>query len=383
MSEIPLNKLIVDPDTRVFGLVLAALGIRYLPADSATYGGVLITPDGKVCLVIPANYFDLNIKEQLFVLAHEAAHLFANHLGRAGRKVNQELYNYATDAIINSILIKEYPSTLIPPTGIITLDLLIKEGWLTDDFTLYNSTAERIYNQLVSHPKLKALWKFLKSLTSIDKHEDLENLDPMLQRLLEGIIRDASASGNSTSNLFRRLENIFLKPFPFEAILRKELERTKYNFNRPSRRVRIPDSFIPRREVPKFKVFAAIDVSGSCYDYTESFLGYLKGLPEFEEVVFFDTEIKQVWKRGKPFPVTVSGYGGTDLNCVMEHWIALAKKIPQNINTNFLILTDGEIPEINTVPAVGNFLVFTTNREVQPRNGQWRNIRITPDKKKA
>jgi predicted metal-dependent peptidase len=203
-------------------------------------------------------------------------------------------------------------------------------------------------------------------------------MDPVLKRVLDEIVKDAKSSpGSVAGNTIRRLGDIYSKYFPFESVLRKILEREKYDFSRPNRRVMIEGSFVPRRKIPKFKVYAAIDVSGSCFNYSEQFLAYIKSLPEFEEVDFFDTGIRHTMKKGDSMPSGLNGYGGTDANPVMCKWEKLESRNITTNQLNFILLTDGEIPRLQFSPKKSNVIVFTTNEEVHARSGKrWMNIHI-------
>ncbi|HRQ45176.1 MAG TPA: hypothetical protein PLB12_12585, partial [Candidatus Goldiibacteriota bacterium] len=117
-------------------------------------------------------------------------------------------------------------------------------------------------------------------------------------------------------------------------------------------------------------VYAAVDVSASTKDLTEDFIGYIMALPQFEEVVFFDTEIQYVLKKGQSMPSVMNGYGGTDINCVIKRW----QKIEDNNKSkklNFVALTDGYVEEIEEMTKE-QILVLTTGIDIEGA----RNIRI-------
>jgi predicted metal-dependent peptidase len=376
MTNIPIKNLVADPDCRPFGQVLCAVTVHEVSLKDA-YAAVSMNSSKQLSLLLSKeSWGTLSGKEQLFVLAHEASHILCNHLGRMSQNVNRTVYNYASDAVINSILAEFYPNHFSVPEGVITLDLLLTRGWIKDG-SVDTATVDKVYREMMNHPDMQKLLEFLKNCKSLDIHSDLSNMDPMLRRMLEDIVREGKGYGNNSSNTLKRLGEIYSKYFPFETILRKLLERERYDFARPSRRVKVKGSFIPRRKVPKFKVYAAIDISGSCFNYSEQFLGYIQSLPEFEEVVYFDTQIKHIVKKGEAKPATLQGYGGTDVEPVMDRWRTIEQKNAASTQLNFLLLTDGLFARIKEAPRSGNVIVFTTSEEVEsPTGRKWLNVHI-------
>ncbi len=62
--------------------------------------------NGKEILWSPKYFESLNDSEKMFVLAHEYMHIAYDHILRSKER-DKELWNYATDGVINQILIKE------------------------------------------------------------------------------------------------------------------------------------------------------------------------------------------------------------------------------------------------------------------------------------
>ena len=222
-----------------------------------------------------------------------------------------------------------------------------------------------------------------KRFDSHDRNITNENMDQELADAINDMVRAAKqdAYGKETGSFVRALEQACKKHFPFDRILDKIIYKTKMDFSRPHRRINIPPFFFPRRHEEAMKVYAAVDVSGSCIDYTEDFLGYIMDLPEFEAVYFFDDGIKSIVKKGEEVPKKMQGYGGTDLNPVMEEFKKIEAKA-KGYKINFVVLTDGLIPSLTTGPTTSNVVVLTTEREVH-YNGHargFRNIKIKIDK---
>ena len=84
---------------------------------------------------------NLTEKEQIFVFAHEVCHIAFNHINR-GKGKDQEVWNYATDAIINAFLKKD---------GLELVDGVVDIPWALE----YD--AEEMYKKLMKqkHPQQK------------------------------------------------------------------------------------------------------------------------------------------------------------------------------------------------------------------------------------
>ena len=59
--------------------------------------------DGEVIVYNEDFMNTLQVNEQIFVLSHEVMHIAFNHIKRGNNK-NHELWNIATDAVINAFL---------------------------------------------------------------------------------------------------------------------------------------------------------------------------------------------------------------------------------------------------------------------------------------
>ena len=83
-----------------FGSVIA--NVSYIEKEEI---GTAAT-DGKTILYNEKFLKDLSIDEQTFVLAHEVCHIAFNHILRSEGK-NANIWNIATDAVINQFLKKD------------------------------------------------------------------------------------------------------------------------------------------------------------------------------------------------------------------------------------------------------------------------------------
>lgn len=383
-SLLPIDYLLINYRTRFFGALLVLL--EKYETDTIDTAGVTVR-DGRGCLAYNPDFMQgLSFQDRCQVLMHEASHLILSSMSRGiGR--NKEFWNIATDIVINELIKQNYG--LDCGKDAFSFAAMHRMKIITDKnmVSLHEQSADDIYNILLNSVKsIKIKRGYMKDdpkkqLVKIAEVEtkaggkfsfrfygepfDDDNIDGRLKGKIEELVKQAAdlSYGSEAGNMVRGLRKVFGVYFPFDMILRKVFEKRDFDFSRRNRRFKEAETFFPRRKNPAYKVYAAIDVSGSCFDYTEQFLGYITALPEFEEVVFFDTKITQKLKKGQPIPKTARGFGGTDLNPVFQHWIGIEKK-SQHVKLNFVVLTDGEVPDITrmtkTVP-----IVFTTHAEVK------------------
>ena len=434
-NVLPFEHFALNSDLRFFMELFLMLRIEeYIPKskDDHFYAAMVMNKKTKN-IHMQVNVTQLlqhTISEQMYILAHEAAHLLLSHLIRVEKYDNPEALNIAEDAVINSLLNKYYKGALNQPTDDsgkkigITIESLMEEKILPANFLENRSvdevTSDEIYEILKknsnnsnngnngnnsnnnskdsSNSSCSKSGKIsLEDLDNmrLDNHDGQPHPDDVngdIKETIDNMIKAAKSNeyGSIAGNFVRELMEIVRKDFPFNQVLEVMLYKEKYDFSRPSRRIRLRDTtgrlrqtFIPRKRNQKFRVYAGIDVSGSCDDYIESFLGYIMGLPEFEEVVYCDTQIQNIVKKGDPIPNKVSGLGGTDLNPIMKRWEEFEKNKRGSEKLNFILLTDGEIPELEYGPRRSNVIVFTTHNTVNFKGASrpYLNILIDPEQR--
>ncbi len=389
-SILPIDYLLINYRTRLFGALLVLL--EKYPTDTIDTAGVTVRDSRGTLAYNPDFMAGLDFQGRCFMLMHEASHLLLSSISR-GLNKQKEFWNLATDIIINEMLESNFgikgPKDIFNFASLERMKLA-KPG----SVMLKEKAAEDIYGLLVNGVKKIKVKRYLKeekgvkSVVKIAEVEtkgggkfafrfygepfDDENIDPRLKGRIEELVRQGidNSYGFEAGSMLRQLKRVFGVYFPFEMVLKKIFERRDFDFSRGNRRFHADKTFFPRRKNEKFRVYAAVDVSGSCAELTEKFLAYITALPEFEEVVFFDTRIVKVMKKGEPMPSAMSGYGGTDMNPVFERWIRKEKE-SRGVKLNFVGLTDGEIPAVARLPKTQP-LVFTVHVEVPG----CRNIRI-------
>ncbi|MCE5299563.1 MAG: hypothetical protein LLG37_01650 [Spirochaetia bacterium] len=369
--------MLINYDLRLFGAVLVLL--KKSETDTVDTAAVSAGHGEGTLLYNRAFLESPEFKDRVFVMMHEASHLILASMSRRGNR-EKVLWNYATDIIINELIRDNFG--VMPPEDCLQYKFLKDAGFTDSDvpFTARSVTADEVYTFMVSAIEtinekdgiVEIRLKTGKKLRfrSYGEGFDDEDMDPGLKEKIGEVVRDHRDAGGKSGTFIRRLTQAAGVYFPFADILRKYFDRREYDFSRKNRRLKAEGTFFPRRKNPRFRVYAAIDVSGSCFDYTEMFLAYIMALPEFEEVDFFDTGILKTMKKGDTMPVRMNGYGGTDLNPVLEKWKRL-EAVVQDAKPNFIVLTDGYIAPVQCLPRT-EVLVFTTGIEI----AGCRNIRI-------
>ena len=110
-----------------FGSVIASVGYKE-DKDISTAG-----TDGEIIYYNPKYLEKLSIEEQIFVFAHEVCHIAFNHILRSEGK-DQDLWNIATDAVINQFLKRD--------------GLKLAQG-VVDIADAINYDAEQLYEKLL------------------------------------------------------------------------------------------------------------------------------------------------------------------------------------------------------------------------------------------
>lgn len=441
---LPLEHFANTPVLRFFMEIFLFIHMEeYVPktADEDFFASVGSRKEGETNvqkLIMHTNLtrtLKLPIRQQMYLLAHEAGHVILGHLLRCDMFDNPKLWNIAIDSVLNEILNASYSSVMEMPkspegkTLGVTVSSLKKQGLLKTGKPWNELSAEEIYllmqeqgksmspqeieemmkqmaeemmKQLGGQPQSgqqgekdtpgrgKTFEELLDELDKqrLDEHDhslDAKNLSDEVRHQIENMIKQAKSDvyGTEAGNFVRNLMSIVPKDFPFSQVLEPIIYREKYNFSRPSRRVKMKQfpSFIPNKRQEKIKVYVGIDVSGSTDGYIEDFLGYVMALPEFEEVVYCDTQIQHIIRKGDPIPPMVPGLGGTNLNPVFERFAEHERNKKGSEKLNFLILTDGELGAVETGPKDSNVIVFTTHCLVKYSEARrpWINIEIEPD----
>jgi len=379
---LPIERLLINYNYRLFGAVLVLLEKQ--KSEAVQTAGVSVYQGRGMLIYNPAFMASMTMEDRLFILMHEASHVILSSMSRsAGR--DKTLWNFATDIVINEMLAHNFKLKI--PEGLLDMAFLDsitgKKTHSPDGCNgIVNINADDIYKELalfiehIVRRGNKAIVTLKNGRTEEiniygeECDEDVSGLDGRVKQMIKDVLNGAEEYGRAAGNFVKGLLKAVKKSFPFKDVLKKQFEKKDYDFSRPNRRIKVCDSFFPRRKTPAFVVYAAVDVSASTTELTEDFLGYIMALPQFEEVVFFDTKIQHVLKKGQPMPIVMNGYGGTDINCVIKRW----QKVEDNNRSkklNFVALTDGYVEEIEEMTKE-QILVLTTGIDIDGA----RNVRI-------
>jgi len=379
---LPIERLLINYNYRLFGAVLVLLEKQQ--SEDIQTAGVSVFKGRGMLRYNPAFMASMDMEGRMFVLMHEASHIILSSMSR-GTGRDKTLWNFATDIIINEMLARNFKLTI--PEGSLDMTFLDsitgKKSKSPDGFdVIVNINADDIYKELALFIE-RVVRRGNKAIVTLKNgkteeldifgeecDEDVSGLDGRVKQMIKDVLNGAEEYGNAAGSFIKGLLKTVKKSFPFKDVLKKQFEKKDYDFSRPNRRIKACESFFPRRKTPAFVVYAAVDVSASTKDLTEDFIGYIMALPQFEEVVFFDTEIQYVLKKGQSMPSVMNGYGGTDINCVIKRW----QKIEDNNKSkklNFVALTDGYVEEIEEMTKE-QILVLTTGIDIEGA----RNIRI-------
>jgi len=420
---LPLQEMGMDLDLGFFLAVTSMM--RFVDTEKIRLAGVTVDVDGKLLMLVNTkNLKTLPLKQQMFVMAHECSHIVFEHLLSCKKDESISAWNIATDAVINNILIREYNTKIDevtdPKTGelkTIQLHKLISDGKVIPEKVGKEPnmmTSEDVYNQLIENSPQKPKQGKGKSdpngdpndalgngdfseLDEIDENNfdthdrsfDWDKVEAETKHDLGQVFKAAERNeyGASAGNYARGLSSVIKKHFDFSRLLDKIIYKKKIDFSREHRRVKLGGGLMfPRKHGEKMKIYVTVDVSGSCWDVTEDFLGYIMALPEFEEVSFFDVGIIETVVKGDVPPhkrPSCPAGGGTDLNPSMAHFEELEKAVNSE-KLNFIVLTDGYIPPLTCGPTKSNVIIMTVGDDVEyERAGRkYRNINIREAVKK-
>jgi len=395
-SQLPFEQFATQPELRFFLDMFLLMPVRDI---SGTAGLAAVSLDRNKKLLLHVNIKYLNefpIKEQMYILMHEGAHILLGHLIRCKRIEDRKVWNVATDSVLNSLINRSYGSYVSMPKAEdgheigLSLQKLEEEKLIDlNEMGMQENeiTSEEVYSLLLKEQEEKDKGSLIVALDGdrIDEHDphfNADELDDDVKEHINDIVRAAKngAYGSKAGGFVQDLMKVVKKSFPFEQILDKIIHRDKPDFSRGHRRIHIPGCIFPRKRSEKIKVWAAVDVSGSCFDYIEDFAGYLLALPEIEKVYFFDTGITHTLSKGDSIPKTIPGWGGTDLNPAMAKF-AEHEKETIGARCNFVVLTDGEIPPLEVGPVRSRTVIMTTNEEVHYKGAvnPYININISSD----
>lgn len=322
----------------------------------------------------------LNDEELKGVLCHEAMHCALLHLTRVGKK-DGRIWNYATDMVINNLLINtgfSLPAKGILPsdTNEFKIDVKPKPKIIKD---VDKKIAESIYNELYDiAEKLPSQAGFDIHICDGDKDEGASagELEDKWKQVLTDATYFAKQKGNLPGSMERIVDKILNKKLNWKQMLYRFItNEIQYDFTyaRPSRKFISTGIYFPNTSKENIKITAAIDTSGSIGQKELAlFLGEIykitKSFNNIElEVLFHDTEIssKHKFAHGnlhKVLSLKPTGGGGTSHKEVFDY-------IKKN-KTNILIcFTDG-YSDIDNCTKFNNTIFVLTDEKIKTSFGR-------------
>ena len=324
------------------------------------------------------------------ILCHEALHVIFLHLVRYPEKnfFNFEIWNIATDAVINNILIN-HENMSLPPNGIIPnrnskLTLDIENSIDKLEIEIKDKPAETVYYEIINQLKKKGLFSKIPfgNLTNnekqnsnifqdqgIDNHtlevkengenlsqEDQQKISKNWSAIVKNAIMQSSNGRDTSSNWVKRAFEDLLKPqLDWRSILRSKIKAVlpyNYSYRTPAKRSFVTKIYTPSIYKKPEEIIVAIDVSGSISEEElNTFISEIYGIIRSYEnltvrVLFWSTHVDEKNDiRLKPstfknvLNIVPNSTGGTEISCVKQYLKNNTNQFRDN--TLIIFITDG------------------------------------------
>ena len=371
-----------------FGSVVASVGYKE-NKDIQTVG-----TDGETIYYNPEYLEGLSVEEQTFIFAHEVCHIAFNHILRSEGK-NPELWNIATDGVINQFLKRD---GLKMAPGVVDMAEAInydaeqlyekqsqeqsggesgedsqkedksKQDVGHDTHSMWEQAVKKHKEQQEKTDKKDKEKTELESMGEKDAFKkNLEDKKKQLEELKEAISKQASQAGTSTNRDIRTVNDIgTAKPLiDWRYVLR---EAIKYDVDWSYKNATLEDGVVSANleEQPMPETEIVIDTSGSINEVLlKNFLRECKNILKHSRVKVgcFDDEFygfHDIRTEKDIEEMKFEGYGGTDFNVAVN---AFTKRVE-----NKIIFTDG-YAEMPSMPLNAIWIVFG-NRKIYPNGGK-------------
>lgn len=304
------------------------------------------------------------------LLSHEVLHIALQHLIRvrvvvpdldekkgidSKTKAKLELWNIATDLVINNSLVENN----FEFSGLLNNGLVPRNNeflFKGDGFRIKNideKIAEEIYHEL--YDKVK---KTIENYKGFDIHiydgktpiEELEkDSKAWKQRLVEAEIY-AKMKGKEPKGLGRYIDKLLNPKLNWRELLYRYITQeipTDYNWNMPSKRSQVLGVYLPRIKKELIDITIAIDTSGSIgkeelTEFLSEVIGIAKAFESLRiNILFMDAQIHNHYVLDQSnyedvLTYDIGGGGGTDFTDIYKY---IEENVP---NTRLLVFfTDG------------------------------------------
>lgn len=274
--------------------------------------------------------------EQLYGLyLHEAMHVIFMHSWRhEGR--NPQLWNIATDAVINTIILKE--GRVLPAGGVNTGGFSVP--WVTLEMTP-EEVYERLRKEMQDQKSGKGNGKGENGAGDPDAggFDGTGDLEPALDNATEvdmAATIQAAAAMAKAAGAGGALVDLVLKSagpssVPWQEVVRDmatEKSAADYTYMRPSRRHIAAGLYLPSLHSESLGgLIIGFDTSGSmgpkeCNQIASELQAIIDDVdPAFVEVVYCDYDVAKVqrFERDEPLELRPKGGGGTRFQPVFDH----------------------------------------------------------------
>lgn len=355
-------------------------------------------------MINPYFFYNLGKHEQLFILCHEALHVFLKHMHRSYKfDLDDEISNIAQDIVINEMLVREFGfhrelldfgmticfvNTIFSPEQIEKWNITTNKSF-EFYYNLLVENKEEVFgkgqtldlhlgkdgdgNAVLMDDEGNTIGEIPEELAQqiSEKIGDKLSLEELEQ--LESATPGTESGGASISVTLEKKQR-----YPWERIVKNKIaslqkikEKEIHSFRmKPRRIVNLPkDLYLPEyleqqtKENDKFNAFFFIDSSGSCIGHVKKFFNLIKTVPEdiFNIHLYsFDTKtyLLDLDKN------EVKGGGGTEFSPIEER-IQLEKRTNPLLKKKYpdlvFILSDGDGNSVNPEKPERWYFLLTRN----------------------
>jgi predicted metal-dependent peptidase len=347
-------KILFKSRLRIFGCLIYKFDIKLSNDEKIKTAICTIDKINKKPVIIFNNSFIENnlpkVENVVYVLLHEMLHFIDGHLSNIRcHEKHDKIFNIAADHIINTMLDAEAEqnNALIAPNEILRLEefkgktptLMEVYEWLMENKKFYDIK----HNPQTDLYDVYENGKYIGSFSDDIESNDIElskEISEELRAEIRSALKHTKNRANSTSDLFKYIENLVEIKIPWNVILENDIQKTrvKSNVNKSWKSLRkkllhlnvtLPSS---STEEIQDNLYIVQDTSGSLWNNTEEqnkFLNLImQSVNYFKtvKVIQHDTEIKSIldidrnsFESIKHKIFEMHGGGGTSHNDVFSY----------------------------------------------------------------
>ncbi len=292
--------------------------------------------DGKKVCYNPKYLESLNTSQQEFTICHELLHIFLSHIKRAEKR-NMRLWNYATDAVINQLLVK---AGMVMPEGVI--DCSDAAAYSAEEYYEIAKQRPNIEETLASYERgnnsTHSNWSESEALDNqeqdiTDEKEFTERNEKEIkkeaERYAQSVEQEAKNIGSFTSQEIKTSKEVINWRLLLNRLKRKVISGDYDFFNGEFDEegiYRYP--YVVKRTCP---VEILIDTSGSVDDnLVKTFLSQVKNILGQVpiDIGCFDTKFygfHRIEKEKDIDKFEIEGRGGTDFDIAVSSFTPKSK----------------------------------------------------------